>query len=402
MQLVEQHIIKKNDSRFQPLDTAAFASKNLYNAANYVLRQEFIKEGRYISYRKLQKQMQPMEAYKALPAKVAQQVLINLDKNWQSFFAATGEWKKNPTKFNAKPKLPNYKDKLSGRNLLLYTSQALSRKQVKQGKIKPSGLDIVVQTKQSKVDCVRIVPKKIHYVVEVVYTVQPKPASVLSSLVAGIDIGLNNLATVTSNKQGFVPLVVNGRPLKSINQYYNKQRAYLQSQTKEKTSHRIEQLNFKRNQKVNHELHVASRFIVNHLQKEGIGNLVIGKNPNWKQKINIGDQNNQNFVSIPHARFISMLTYKAQLVSIKVVITEESYTSKCSFLDLEPIEKREVYLGKRISRGMFRSSKGFLINADVNGSYNIIRKVAPNAFSNGVEGVVVHPLRVSLKNEPME
>jgi putative transposase len=129
---------------------------------------------------------------------------------------------------------------------------------------------------------------------------------------------------------------------------------------------------------------------------------VIGKNPEWKQFLNIGRRNNQNFVSIPHAQFVSMLTYKAQLVGIQVYVTEESYTSKCSFLDLEPIEKREIYMGKRISRGMFRSSKGFLINADVNGAYNILRKVAPNAFRNGVEGVVVHPLRISLKNEPVE
>jgi len=402
MQLVEQHIIRKNDQRWEKIEKASFASKNLYNEANYILRQEFFQSGNYISYPKLQKQMQQTEVYQSLPAKVAQQVLINLDKNWQSFFAATQEWKVNPKKFQGKPKLPGYKEKQKGRHLLVYTSQAISQVQLKQGKILPSGLDIFVRTKQSKVDCVRIVPKKTHYVVEVVYTVQPKKADVDSSLIASLDIGLNNLATVTSNKPGFVPVVVNGRPLKSINQYYNKQRAYLQSQIKEKTSRRIEQLTFKRNQKVNHELHVASRFILNHLVSEGIGKLIVGKNPNWKQKINIGNQNNQNFVSIPHARFVDMLTYKAQLLGIKVMITKEGYTSKCSFLDLEPIEKRSIYAGKRISRGMFRSSSGKLINADVNGSYNILRKVAPNAFSNGVEGVVVHPLRVSLKNEPVE
>jgi len=240
MQLVEQHIIKKNDSRFEQIDKASFASKNLYNCANYVLRQDFIFNRRYISYPSLQKQMQKTEEYQTLPAKVAQQVLINLDKNWQSFFAATKEWKENQGKFSrkvsrsantatAKPRLPKYKDKLSGRNLLLYTHQAISQVLIKQGVIKPSGLEIQVQTKQEKVDCVRIVPKKNHYVVEVVYKVEPKKANVNPSLVASIDIGLNNLATVTSNKPGFVPVVVNGRPLKSINQYYNKKKARLQS-----------------------------------------------------------------------------------------------------------------------------------------------------------------------------
>jgi len=169
-----------------------------------------------------------------------------------------------------------------------------------------------------------------------------------------------------------------------------------------KTSNQIEKLTTKRNWKINHFLHVASCFLINHLVSEGIGHIVIGKNSSWKQEINIGDKNNQNFVLVPHARFIDMLRYKAQLVGIQVTLTEESYTSKCSFLDMEPIEKRSIYAGKRISRGMFRSTSGKLINADVNGSYNILRKVAPNAFSNGVEGVVVHPLRFSLKNEPVE
>jgi IS605 OrfB family transposase len=233
--------------------------------------------------------------------------------------------------------------------------------------------------------------------------------------IAGVDIGLNNLAAVASNKPGFMPVVVNGRPLKSINQYFNKKRANLQSQlgstgrgygetkpSTRATSRQISSLTDKRNRKVKHELHKASRKIIDVLVASEIGTLVIGKNPEWKQFLNIGRRNNQNFVSIPHAQFVSMLTYKAQLVGIQVYVTEESYTSKCSFLDLEPIEKREIYMGKRISRGMFRSSKGFLINADVNGAYNILRKVAPNAFRNGVEGVVVHPLRISLKNEPVE
>jgi len=404
MQLVEQHVIRHNDPRWKPIDSEAFASKNLYNAANYVLRQEFIYNKRYLSYPSLQKQMQQTEVYQALPAKVAQQVLINLDKNWHSFVLAFAEWKENPSKFNSQPSIPNYKEKLSGSNLLLYTRQAISKVFLKEGKIKPSGLDLFFVTRQSFVDGVRIVPKKTHYVVEVVYTVEEKKATVDFSLKASIDLGLNNLATVTSNKPGFVPLVVNGRPLKSINQYDNKQRAQKQIKLggEKATSRQIEKLTDKRNFKINHELPVVSRFILNHLVSEGIGELVIGKNPQWKKEINIGKKNNQNFVSIPHARLISLLTYKAQLVSIKVIVTEESYTSKCSFLDLEPIEKREIYAGKRISRGMFRSSKGFRINADVNGAYNILRKVAPNAFSNGVEGVVVHPLRVSLKNEPVE
>ncbi len=205
---------------------------------------------------------------------------------------------------------------------------------------------------------------------------------------------MNNLAALTSNKPGFQPLLVNGRPLKSINQFYNKRKAELQSQLQghRKSSKRIAKLSHKRNRKVDHYLHNASRQVVDHLVGEGIGVLVIGKNKNWKQQINIGRQNNQNFVSIPHARFVEMLTYKAKLVGLQVINTEESYTSKCSLLDLEPIGKQAEYAGKRLKRGLFRASDGRLINADVNGSGNIIRKVVPNAFADGIEDFVVRPL----------
>jgi len=214
------------------------------------------------------------------------------------------------------------------------------------------------------------------------------------NFVAGIDIGLNNLVALTSSKPSFQPLIINGRPLKSINQFYNKRKAELQSQLEgnRKTSKRITKLSNKRNRKVKHYLHNASRQIIDRLVDEGIGILVIGKNKNWKQEINIGRQNNQNFVSISHAHFANMLSYKAKLAGIKVITTEESYSSKCSFLDLEPIGKHEEYAGKRIKRGLFRANDGTLINADVNGSGNIIRKVVPNAFADGIEDFVVRPL----------
>jgi len=172
------------------------------------------------------------------------------------------------------------------------------------------------------------------------YEREPELAVVDPSLYAGIDIGLNNLATVTANKRGFVSRIVNGRPLKSINQFYNKERARLQSHLskhKRFTSHRLEQLTTKRTRKIDHYLHSAARRIIDLLVSEGRGHLVIGKNPEWKQEITLGKRTNQNFVSIPHARFIDMLAYKAELVGIAVHTTEESYTSKCSFLDQEPI-----------------------------------------------------------------
>lgn len=237
--------------------------------------------------------------------------------------------------------------------------------------------------------------------VEVVYEQDAEQEPVNPDVYAGIDLGINNLATLTSNKSGFVPRIVNGRPVKSINQNYNKRRADLQSKlakedAKRHTSKRLERITNKRTRKIDHYLHTASKRIIDLLVSEGIGTLVIGYNQEWKQEVNIGKRNNQNFVHIPFARFIHMLTYKAELVGIQVRMTEESYTSKCSFLDFESIGKHDVYVGKRVKRGLFRSADGHCYNADVNGSYNITRKVASDAFVQGSSGCVVHPISLAV------
>jgi putative transposase len=401
MQLVEQHIIDRNDPRYEAIDRAAFLSKNLYNAANYQIRQSFINNGKYISYGKMDKLMQPSTDYCALPRKVSQWVLRQLHQDWKSFFEATKAYKKNPSTFHGRPKLPNYMHKTAGRNILTYTIQAIGRKALKQGVIRPSQLDVEVKTKQSTVQQVRIVPKKTHYVVEVVYNKESKKNPQLNmDWYAGIDLNLDNLAVVTSNKPGFVPVVVNGRPLKSNNQYYNKRRAEFQSKLPVGgSSHRLDRMTDRRNRRILHDLHRASRWIIDHLVQEEIGTLVVGKNPGWKQCIRMGKQNNQSFVQIPHARFIDMLAYKAELEGIRFVENEESHTSKTSFLDLEPIQHQDQYLGRRVHRGLFISAKGKRIHADVNGSYNIIRKAAPCAFTAaGVEGAVVRPVRITLTN----
>jgi putative transposase len=214
---------------------------------------------------------------------------------------------------------------------------------------------------------------------------------------------LNTLATIASDKAGFVPRIVNGRPVKAINQFYNERRAELQSQLgTADTSHRLERITAKRTRRIDHYLHTASRRIVDLLVAEGIGTLVIGKTPLWKQEANMGRRNNQNFVSVPHARFIEMLAYKAELVGIQVIVTEESYTSKASFLDADPLPvpgspeaETATFSGKRMKRGLYRAADGRHIHADVNGAYNIIRKVAPEAFAQGSRGCVVHPVRLA-------
>jgi len=416
MQLVEQHVIKQSDPRYTVIDEAAFKSKNLYNAALYEIRQSFIFQKKYLSDKKMDKLMQQHEAYKELPAKVAQQVLKGLHQNWVSFFEQCKEYKQNPSKFTGRPKLPRYKHKTEGRNILVYTLQALAGGRSKKGLtsiIKPSGLPITVKTKQdtTTIDQVRIVPRNGYYVVEVVYTKKPVQADVDPSFCVGIDLGVTNLAAIASNREGFIPQLVNGRPIKAWNQWYNKHMKELKMKLpkadRERVTKQMERITITRNRRINHYLHRASKRIIDVLVKEGVGTIIIGKNPLWKQEVNMGKRTNQNFVSIPHARFIEMLTYKAQLVGIQVEITEESYTSKASFLDLDEIpeytpDDGTVYQfsGKRIGRRnrLYRAQDGRVICADVNGAYNILRKRRPDAFSKakGVAAYVVQPARLAV------
>lgn len=397
VRLVEQHIIKASDPRFDTIDKAAFAAKNLYNAANYIVRQSFIFKGEYINFAAMYHLVKHSDEYKALPRKVSNLVLKQLDQNWRSFFAAIKAWRTTPSKFLGRPKLPKYKDKTKGRFVLMYDIQAISKKSLRDGIVKPSQLGIEVKTNKENIKQCRIAPRKGYYIIEIVYEVNPVPAELDYSHIASIDAGIDNLATITSNKLGFQPVIVNGRPLKSINQFYNKRRAELQSRLRGNRliSNRIDRLTYKRNNKVKDYLHKASRYIVDLLVSEGIGVLVIGRNKGWKNEANIGSRNNQNFVQIPHAKLWQMVEYKARLVGIFVHYQEESYTSKCSFLDLEPIRKYSKYLGRRIQRGLFKSANGTIINADVNGSYNILRKAFPEAVADGIEGFAVSPVRVS-------
>jgi len=412
MQLVEKHLIKKTDTRYDLIDRAAFSSKNLYNAALYEIRQHFIFTGKYLNYNQMDKLMQKHEAYRSLPRKVSQQVFKQLDKNWKSYFAALEVYKADPSKFLGRPKLPGYKDKKAGRNVLVYTIQALSKPALKLGIIKPSQIGIEVRTRRRNVDQVRIVPRSAGcYIVEVVYTEEEVQKAVNHSFVASVDIGVNNLVALTSNKKGFVPRLVNGRPMKSVNQFYNKQRCKMQKKmsSNHHTSHELERIAAKRTRRIDHYMHTASRRILDLLVAEGIGTLIIGKNPGWKQECKMNKKTNQHFVALPHARFIDMLTYKAQLVGIHVLVQEESYTSKASFLDLDPLPvygqkdaDKVKFNGKRIKRGMYKTKVGQIFNADVNGSYNIMRKALPNVFiDNGIGDVnktirsfVVHPERI--------
>src|SRR5215472_6988873 len=289
MQLTEQHIIDRTDPRYAAIDAAAFASKNLYNATLYIVRQIFILEGEYLNYNTMDQIMQKHEAYRGLPTKVAQEVVKQVHEAWIGYFEACKEYREGPSKFTGRPRLPGYKDKASGRNLLQYNMQAVSRgkRTLDRGIVSPSQLGITVKTKQSpsSINEVRIAPKKGFYVVEVVYTKEEKQADLNSKYIAGIDLGVNNLVALTANKPGFQPVVVNGRPVKSTNQYYNKRRAELQQALgRMGTTARMERLTNKRNRRIEHYMHTTSKRIRDLLVKEEIKMLIIGKNDGWKQE----------------------------------------------------------------------------------------------------------------------
>jgi putative transposase len=412
MQLVERHLVKKDHPHFARIDATAFASKNLYNQANYQIRQAFIHEGKYLPYTELFHRIKHMDCYQALPAKVANSIVILLHKNWIAFFEAASAYKADPSTFTGRPKLPKYKEKVKGRNILIYDKQALGKRVFKKtGKLVPSGLPIEIETcitEWRQLAQVRIVPRLDGYMVEVVYEQQEEQADVDKKLVAAVDVGVNILAALTSNKPGFVPRLVSGKPLKSLNQLYNKHRAEHQSRLSHEnrfTSPQLDRITTKRNRRVDSYLHTASRRIIDLLVSEGIGSLVIGKNPLWKYEVNMGKHNNQQFVQLPHARFIDQLTYKARLVGIQVILQEESYTSKASFLDNDPLPTyqadragKPVFSGKRIARSWYRASDGTIIHADINGSYNILRKRTSDLLQvgRGVVGAAVRPRRLAV------
>src|SRR5947209_12298893 len=274
-------------------------------------------------------------------------------------------------------------------------------------------LPIEVKTEHKAIHQVRIVPRNGHYVVEVIYSKKPVQAKVDPSFCVAIDLGVTNVAAITANREGFIPRLVNGRTLKAMNQWYNKRikelKLCLPKEDRERVTKQMEQITNKRNRQVNHYLHSASKAIVDFLVQKGVGTIIVGKNPLWKQEAGMGRRNNQNFVQIPHARFIDMLAYKASLVGIQVEVQEESYTSQASFVDLDPIptytpndDTEYVFSGKRIGRRnrLYRTKDGHKICADVNGSYNILRKSKPDAFVNagakGIAAYVVQPLRLAI------
>jgi putative transposase len=375
---------------------ACHHSNSLYNQGNYLIRQKFFQKRSWLRYNELYHQLKTSSHYKALPAQTGRQVLRVLEKNWKVFFQAIKEWKIHSTKFLGRPKPPKYREK-AGENLLVFTGQQV---RLRNGcLLLPKNLGSFQTRIRRNLRGARILPRGVGYKLEIIYQKESIPLKSQRHRIVSIDLGVNNLITMVNNI-GEPPIVINGKSVKAVNQYFNKQLSKLQSlydRSNIKSGLKLRRLLFRRKKKLSDRLHKASRYVVNWCLHHQIDTVIMGYNATWKQQVALGKVVNQQFVNIPFFQLVKHFEYKCEDEGLQLFITEESYTSKCSFLDRESIQKHSKYKGRRISRGLFRSHTGILINADVNAAYNIMCKVVPNAFpAEGIVDVGLHPKRIKL------
>ena len=333
----------------------------------------------------------------------AAQTVKKCVETFSTWFKALNAYKKNPQKFTGKPRMPRYKKDANGDKLFSVSFNYMDARMQKDGTINiRKDFKLPIKTNLTTLQELRLVPKQGCVEIQIFYKKQFSLADLDYNKAVGIDIGIDNLMAVTSN-EGSISHLVNGRPLKSINQFYNKTYAELKSKLAErnlKSSKRFRSLTLKRNNKIKDYMHKASRSVVDLMVENKIGNCYIGHNTGWKQEVNIGKKNNQNFVSIPHSQLILMMEYKAGEVGINVETHNESHTSKCSFLDNEDICHHDEYLGNRKKRGLFVSSNGRMLNADINGAANILRRGLKDMFSP--HKAMFNPKKIDIeKKHPM-
>ncbi len=422
MHLTSVSKLKLSKEQFIVIDTMSYRAKALYNSSLYELNKHFENNKAYLNYNStdlLMKNHPENTVYRSLPSAVSQQIIKKLHKDYASFFALLK--KKQNDDYDKQIKIPKFKRKDS-RKELIYTKSKTSSSFVfkdgwiyitvpadlNKGRLKLCKVPEYLKNKDfdNEIKILEIVPKLDYYELHIKYEEESVTPSNLNSNWCSIDLGLNNLCTVTSNVHK--AYLINGRAIKSINQKYNKKIAKLRSATEKSQnkfkSKELNRLFSKRGHKLNNEIHKITDFIVKFVLEKKIDYVVIGYNKEWKQNIKIGKKNNQNFVQIPFSKILNQLTYKLQQNGIEVHLQEESYTSKCSYFDNEEIKKHETYKGNRNKRGLFITSTGIRINADVNGSLNIhrkfISKVADDVPKEPVgTGLVMNPIKINLRTD---
>ena len=399
--------IKKSHTDYKYIRTQLIESKETYNFANYILRQlyfknfnkhkyslefvneypslkelflKYIEENKQFSslFYKIICEFSKLKGY-SINLKIVQNIVDKLKNDWTSYWKLL-KMKKSKT-YDKKINIPRYKKKY---NLVEYNNQVISKKKLKLGYIgtdkMKQGIKIANRHKDLDCKCFRIYNKNDKFICELIYEKEIIEVE-KTDRVASIDIGLENLFTIAFNynKKG---ISIKGTKLKVINQYFNKIKASLQSMlpNKQYVSKFINQLLYKRTEQLRNYIGYYTNKLIEILRTERISKLVVGYNKEWKQEINIGSKNNQNFVSIPFRKILDILRYKLEDNGIEYKEQEESYTSKASYLDNDdiPIYKEETeeikFSGRRIKRGIYKSKQGKIINADLNGALNILKK----------------------------
>ena len=393
MKQVERHWIREGHKLYPICDDLTFKAKNLYNAGLYQIRQSIFERNKcqeeekpsVLSWVELVSQFRKEKQgdMLALPSKVSTNILKNLGSTISSYYQLLKcFYDKSNSSVTSKPQLPRYLHKTEGRYIVEFTNQTISKKRGLNGELIlcPKDFSLVIPTKVKTPKSVRVVPKLKSFVIEVIYEVEVSPLKQTGNY-AAIDLGVDNLATITFSN-GTNPLAVKGSQLKSVNQGYNRLIAKAKSKlpANQKTSQHIHRLWRNRELKLQSELHKITSFLSLYFDEMAIETVFVGKNQSWKQEVSLGKKTNQSFTQIPFNIFISQLTYKCLAKGIEVVEQEESYTSKASFLDedeipvYKDIQAKPQFSGKRISRGLYQSKDGRVLNADVNGSYNILVK----------------------------
>lgn len=380
--------------QFQQLREMCHYAKNLYNVGLYNIRQHYFAEKTFLKYESNYHVAKTNENYKLLQAGVSQQILKVVDRSFKSFFNLIKKAKKGEYRFQD-IKMPGYLKK-DGLFNLIFSTNAIN---IKDGffrvavsnaykKANPDYKDILIpfpsRLEGKKIKEVRIVPRNNgqFFHIQYVYEQPCEEVELDFNKALAIDIGLNNLAScVDSDGASFL---VDGKKLKSINRLYNKEKARLQSVAMKqglKYTKRMNWLTLKRNNQVNDYIKKTARIIINHCLENQIGNLVVGYNEDFKRNINIGKKNNQQFTQIPFGNLREQLSNLCEHYGIFYKEQEESYTSKASFFDNDIMPKwnpadetKHHFSGKRIKRGLYRTSNGYELNADINGALNILRK----------------------------
>ena len=388
---VKQQVKHLSKEDYKSIKELCHIAKNLANQAIYNVRQYYFAEGEYLNYEKNYALLKTSDNYKLLNSNMAQQILKEVDGSFKSFFGLLKLAKKGKYSFRD-CKLPKYLPKdgyttlvigfvrLNGNKLILPYSNSYSKTHKRvEITIPPILLD-------KKVKEIRIIPKANARFFEIQYTYEAEciHRNLNTNNALALDLGVNNLVTAVSNSGK--SFIIDGKKLKSINQWYNKQNARLQSVKDKqhfgrKPTNRQRAICRARNNKVNDYMNKVARKIIDYCIKNDIGTLVVGYNETFQKSSYMGKQNNQSFVNIPYGQLRFKLEYLCELNGITYVKQEESYTSKASFWDKDniPVYNNDnpqsyVFSGKRIHRGMYQCANGKCLNADVNGALNIMRK----------------------------